>query len=228
MPTLTMPATDTELRDRVQRQLEFDPEVEEANIAVSVSEGVVTLAGFAHTYAAKLAAEKAAKRVYGVRAIANDVGVRLLAERTDPEVAHDAMNALQNRLGTDHRVTVTVRNGFVVLEGPVDWFFQRAAAESAVRYLRGVRGVQNSIVIRPPVRASETVVKHAIEEALKRNAEIDARRIRVDVQGGTVVLSGNVRSWMELDGKGRGGARRIARPGRDEGRESDCDHVLTI
>jgi osmotically-inducible protein OsmY len=207
MPTLTMAGTDLDLRDRVQRQLEFDPEVEEANIAVSASEGVVTLAGFARTYAAKLAAEKAAKRVYGVRGIANDVEVKLLVERTDPDIAHEAVNALQNRLGIGNNVTVTVRNGFVILEGAVDWLFQRGAAESAVRYLRGVRGVQNDVVIRPPVRASETVVKHAIEEALRRTAEVDARRIHVAVKAGTVKLSGTVRSWLEREEAERAAAR---------------------
>jgi osmotically-inducible protein OsmY len=207
MTTLTMAGTDFDLRDHVQKQLEFDPEVEEANIAVSVSEGVVTLAGFARTHAAKLAAEKAAKRVYGVRAIANDIAVRLLVERTDPDIAHDAINALQNRLGASHHVRVTVRNGFVILEGAVEWFYQKAAAESAVKYLRGVRGVQNDIAIRPPVRLSGTVVKHAIEEALKRTAEVDARQINVTVKEGTVLLSGSVRSWLEREEAERAASR---------------------
>jgi osmotically-inducible protein OsmY len=194
-----MAGTDIDLRDRVQRQLEFDPEVEEANVAVSVSDGIVTLAGFARTYAAKLAAEKAAKRVYGVRGIANDIEVKLLIERTDPEIARDAVNTLQNRLGVGNLIQVTVRNGFVILEGTVEWYFQKATAESAVKYLRGVRGVQNDVRIRPPVRASEPNIKHAIEEALTRTAETDARRINITVKGGTVTLTGTVRSWLERE-----------------------------
>jgi osmotically-inducible protein OsmY len=130
---------------------------------------------------------------------ANDTEVRFLVERTDPDIARDAVNALANRLGADNRVTVTVHNGFVALEGRVDWLFQRATAESTVKSLRCVCGVRNDIVVRPRVRVSESAVRRAIENELKRSVEIDPLAIRVDVRGGTVALSGTVRSCAERE-----------------------------
>jgi osmotically-inducible protein OsmY len=199
MAVTTALETDTQLRDRVQAQLEYDPEVEDANIAVSVEDGVVTLAGFAHSYAAKLAAERAAKRLYGVRAVANDIEVRALYERTDPDIARDCLNAVGNRLSAPEKVTVTVRDGFVILEGEVPWLHEKFSAESSVRYLRGVRGATNNIVVKPAARPLEEDVKRKIEEALRRSAEVDARRVRVEVTDGSVRLFGNVRSWVEKE-----------------------------
>jgi osmotically-inducible protein OsmY len=199
MTTMTLLKTDTEVRESVQRQLQWEPEVDEAEIGVVVEGGVVSLTGYARTYAAKLAAERAAKRVYGVVGVANDVEVRTMTEMTDLDIAHEAVNAVRNRLGAGTAITVTVRSGYVILEGTVEWLFKKHSAESAVKYLRGVRGVQNSIVVRPSVRPSEMAVKDKIEDALRRSAELDARRIRVEVNDGVVSLFGNVRSWAEIE-----------------------------
>ena len=157
---------------------------------------VVTLSGFVHSYWEKDAAEKAAKRVYGVKAVANDIEVKPSWTRTDPEIAREATQELQSHISLPaDRIKVTVSNGWVTLEGAVDWQYQKALAESAVKRLRGVIGVTNNIEVKPNVTPTE--LKSKIEEALKRNAELDARRITVEVDGGTVRLYGTVASWAE-------------------------------
>ena len=188
--------TDASIRDDVMFELKWDPKISSNDIAASVKDGVVTLTGFVHSYYEKEAAEKAAKRVYGVRAVANDIEVRLPSTRTDPEIARDAVQELQNHITVPaDKVRVTVKNGWVTLEGTVDWQYQKIAAESAVKKLRGVIGVTNNIEVKPNVSPSE--IKGKIEEALRRSAELDARRITVTVEGGTVKLYGSVRSWAE-------------------------------
>jgi osmotically-inducible protein OsmY len=192
--------TDKEIQQAVVRQLEWEPEVKSTEIGVAVQDGIVTLAGFVESYAKKYAAERAAKRVYGVRAVANTIEVKLPtdAQRTDPDIARAAVQSLESRITVPKdRIKVTVRNGWVTLEGEVDWQYQKESAEAAVRYLPGVKGITNLIVVKPRLTGEQ--IKARIEEALKRSAELDARRIRVETQDGTVTLRGSVRSWAERE-----------------------------
>lgn len=197
MGTSLLWQTDSQLHDAVQRQLDWEPEINRRDIAVTASDGVITLTGFADSYAEKLAAEQTVKRVRGVRAVANDVQVRLRDERTDTQIAKDAVHALETHTSVPNRITVTVRDGFLTLEGTVEWMYQKWAAESAVKYLKGVMGVSNLIVITPATSAGQ--VKTRIDEALVRSAQVDAQQIRVDVIDSSVTLSGNVRSWAEKE-----------------------------
>ena len=190
--------TDSAIREDVIYEFKWDPKITSNDIAVAVKDGVVTLSGFVSSYMEKDAAEKAAKRVYGVRAVANDLQVKLTSTRTDPEIARDVVEELENHiLIPADKIKATVRNGWVTLEGTVDWQYQKNLAESAVKKLRGVIGISNNIEVKPRVSPSE--VKNKIEDALKRSAEIDARRVTVEVEGTTVKLYGSVRSWAEKD-----------------------------
>jgi osmotically-inducible protein OsmY len=191
----TLTLTDQWLRDSVVRQLNADPSFDATMIGVTNADGVVTLSGYVETYAARLSAERAARRVYGVKAVANELEVKLAQERIDPDIAKDALQALQNRIGIPAGLNVTVRDGYISLAGAVEWMYQKTAAERAVRYLRGVRGVFNNITVQPRVAPKE--VQKRITEALHRHADIDARRIHVEASGGTVTLEGSVRSWTE-------------------------------
>ena len=193
--TLTM--LDERLRTTVMNQLAWDPEVDASMVSATANDGVVTLAGFVETYAAKLAAERATRRVYGVRAIANELEVRLAVDRIDPDIARDALEALKNRIDVPLGLAVTVRDGHVTLTGQVEWMYQKAAAERAVRYLRGVRGVHNHITVKPSVFPVD--VQKRITQALHRHADLDARRIHVEAEGSTVILTGTVGSWLERD-----------------------------
>jgi len=190
--------TDSELRRDVERELEWDPSIDARNIGVAVKNGVVTLTGYVSSYADKWRAERIAKRVAGVTAIANEIEVKLSTERTDPDIAEAARAALKSdsRLPAD-RIKVIVERGWVTLEGTVDYYYQKSAAESDVRYIAGVRGVTNAIVVTPKV--SPTDIRLKIEEALKRSAQLDASRISVETEGSKVILSGTVRSWAERE-----------------------------
>jgi osmotically-inducible protein OsmY len=189
---------DEDIHDSVLEELKWDPKITSPDVAVAVKDGVVTLTGFASSYWEKDAAEKAAKRVYRVRGVANDLQVKLPSERTDPEIARDAVQALESHAGipTD-QVKVTVKYGWVTLEGRLDWQYQKTLAESAVKNIRGVLSVTNNIEVRPQV--SPTDLKGKIENALLRIAELDARRISIEIYGSTVRLHGSVRSWAEKD-----------------------------
>jgi osmotically-inducible protein OsmY len=190
--------TDRELQEQVQKALDWEPSVDAADIGVSVENGIVTLRGDVKTFAEKVAAERVAVRVYGVKAVANDVNVRppFGAQRTDTEVAQAVVTALRwNTMVPDEKITISVADGWVTLKGRVDWEYQRTAATDAIRNLAGVRGVTNTISLEP--HASVADVKSKIEAALKRSAEVDARRIHVTIADGKVVLSGNVHSWFE-------------------------------
>lgn len=189
---------DKDLKRHVENALDWEPSVDAKDIGVSVHDGVVTLRGNVASYAEKVAAERVARRVYGVKAVADDLVVHLasLHQRTDTEIAQAAVNAVTWRTTVpDNRVTVTVRDGWITLAGTLDWHYQRDAAARAVRELTGVRGVTNDIRVQPHVTTAD--VQHEIEAAFKRSAEIDARRVKVTAQDGKVILSGNVRSWAE-------------------------------
>ena len=189
---------DSAINQDVILELKWDPKITSNDIAVAGKDSVVTLSGFASSYMEKDAAEKAAKRVYGVRAVANDIQIKLSSARIDPEVARDAVHELESHvLIPADKIKVTVRNGWVTLEGNVDWQFQKNLAESSVKKLKGVIGITNSIQVKPKI--TPTQVKEKIEEALKRSAEIDARRVTVDLEGTTIKLHGSVRSWAEKE-----------------------------
>ena len=149
--------TDDSIRSGVLFELKWDPKISSSSdIAVAVKEGVVTLSGFVHSYWDKDAAEKAAKRVYGVRGVANDIEVRLGSTRTDPEIAREAVHELESHISIpSDKIKVTVKNGWVTLEGSVDWQYQKELAESAVKKLKGVIGIINNIEVRP--KATPTI-----------------------------------------------------------------------
>jgi osmotically-inducible protein OsmY len=190
--------TDRDLQGHVQRALDWEPSVDAADIGVTVDNGVVALRGDVKTYAERETAERVALRVYGVKAVANDLDVRLVSgtERTDNEIAQAAVSALKwNTSVPADRVTITVRDGQVILRGRADWQFQKEAATRAVRHLMGVRGVTNHIAVEPHAKVADVQAK--IEAAFQRSAQIDARRVKVSVQDAKVTLTGNVRSWAE-------------------------------
>jgi osmotically-inducible protein OsmY len=192
--------TDSELKREVLDELKWEPSVNEAHIGVSVKEGVVTLSGHVPSYAEKYAAERAAKRVYGVRAVANELDVKLptSSQRTDEDIAIACVNALKANVSVpSDRIKITVSKGWVTLEGEVEWQYQKNAAENTVRYLTGVAGVTNLITVKP--RVSPTELKAKIEDAFKRSAELDAQRVTVEVDGSKVILRGTVRSWAERE-----------------------------
>ena len=190
--------SDSDIKRDVEAELQSDPSIDATDIAVAVKNGVVTLTGFVRNYSEKLGAEAAAKRVAGVVGLANDLEVRLSAvdQRPDPEIARDAVAAIKSQLPFSwQQIKVVADKGWVTLEGQVEWNYQREEAERAVRRVKGVRGVINTIQLKPSVEPTE--IKHKIEEAFRRNAEIDASRITVETNGGEVILKGSVRSWAE-------------------------------
>jgi osmotically-inducible protein OsmY len=188
--------TDEAIRRGVLAELEWDPRIAVHDIASSVKDGVVTLTGTVATYLEKDAAEDAAKRVYGVRGVANDIRVVPVSAPSDTEIARAAVSALERRLLIpSDKITVTVSSGWITLEGKVRWQFQKRWAESAVKKLKGVTGISNHIEVAPDVSPSD--VKERIEEALRRSAGVDARRVVLDVEGDRVRLWGQVRSWRE-------------------------------
>lgn len=193
----TLSIVEQRLRDSVAIQLEWDPEVDASLIGVSAKDGIVVLTGYVGTYAEKLAAERLARRTVGVKAVVNEIEVRLAHERIDPEIARDAIDALKAHISVPITVTVTVRDGHVSLSGTAEWMYQKVAAERAVRPLRGVRGVFNHITINPTLTLHD--VEKRIVTALHHQAAVDAQRIRVETNGTAVILSGNVRSWIERD-----------------------------
>jgi osmotically-inducible protein OsmY len=189
---------DKDLKQHLQSALDWEPSLDASDIGVSVDEGVVTLRGNVGSYVEKITAERVVLRVYGVKAVANDLAVHLASiyERTDTEIAQAAVAALHWHTMLPHdRVTVAVTDGWLALNGTLDWQYQRDAAARAVRDLTGVKGVTNNITVTPRVKTTD--VRDKIEAAFKRSAAIDARRVDVTAENGRVILSGNVHSWAE-------------------------------
>jgi len=194
--------TDSELQQDVMNELQWEPTIKAAEIGVGVTNGVVTLSGHVDTFYKKAAAEHAAWRVFGVRAVVEEIQVRLPGslKRPDEEITRIASNALiWNILVPSDRITVQVQDGLLTLSGEVGWRYQKVAAEEAVRYLAGVVLVNNLITIKPAIKIPEPDVKNKIENALQRNALLDLRRVRVENRHGKVVLTGSVRSWAEKE-----------------------------
>ncbi len=190
--------TDEAIRKDVMFELQWDPKLADCVIAVAVNDGVVTLNGVVPSFWAEYEAEKAAKRVYGVRAVVNQIEVRLDSKRTDTEIAHDIVDAFGNHIFIPSRqIKVTVRDGWVTLEGEVRWQFQRKAAEKTVRKIEGVRGISNEIRIKTELTPEK--VQQKIEDAILRSAELEARTISVEAHGEKVILRGTVRSWSEKE-----------------------------
>jgi osmotically-inducible protein OsmY len=196
--------SDEEIRTDVITELNWEPSLNNDNIAVAVRNGIVTLAGYVDSFAEKWTAERVASGVRGVKAVANSVEVRLPSgsQRPDPDIAAAAVNALKwDIFVPDDAIKVTVDKGWVTLSGDVDWYYQKEEAENAVRRLTGVKGVTNLIAVH--ARPAPTDVKQKINDALQRSAEFDANRITVEVNGSKVTLRGTVRSFAEFRDAGR-------------------------
>jgi osmotically-inducible protein OsmY len=190
--------SDAEIRDDVIDELRWDPQISDADaIGVAVQDGAVALTGHVPSYAEKLAAARAVERVYGVKAVANDLTVKLAdAPRDDSDIATAIAHVLENNVQIpEGRVHAQVQNGWAILEGEVDYDYQRREVERMVRQVRGVIGVSDTITIKPAARREE--VQKIIEDAFKREAEVDARHVRVEVTDHTAALYGHVHSLKE-------------------------------
>lgn len=190
---------DKTIKNLVQDELNWEPSIDSADIGVTVEAGVVRLTGHVANYLQKLAAESAVKRVKGVRGFVDDLEVRLFAEaHSDEAIAMKVANVIDWHVAIPKdSVKVKVEKGLVTLTGKVDWQFQRSAAEQGIRSLLGVRGLFNQIEVAPHVEASD--IKRRIESALARQADLEADKIQVTVDGGKVRLDGKVRAWFERD-----------------------------
>ena len=192
--------TDADLKRDVQAELAWDPAVRSTQIGVAVKDGVVTLTGYLETYAEKYAAERALRRVSGVKAIALELDVRLSPEhrRSDTDIATAAEQALKwNTLVPVERIRITVDKGWISLQGEVEWDYQRRSVEKAIRPLMGVLGISNEITIKPKV--TPTDLQARIGDALKRQVEREVKHLDIKVDGSTVTLRGTVNSWHERD-----------------------------
>ncbi len=194
--------TDAELQQHVMDELKWEPTIHAAEIGVAVKDGVVTLSGSVDSYGKKWAADRAAKRVFGVKAVIEEIKVTLAGsyKRADKDIAKSATDVLDwNILVPSNRVKVMVQDGWITLSGDVGWYYQKQHAEDIVRHLIGVVGVTNSITIKPPVKTVE--MKNRIEDALKRNARLllAAQKIQVECSGSKVILRGSVGSWVDRE-----------------------------
>jgi osmotically-inducible protein OsmY len=182
------------------KALEFEPGVDAAKIGVSIKNGIATLQGSVRSYFEKSIAERVTRHVYGIRAVANDAAVTLdgFGARTDSQIAEAVANALAwNSAVPLNAIKATVTNGWVTLNGTLDWQYQRSAALRAVDHLFGVKGVTNSIVLKPHVSPAD--IKAKIENAFKRSAEVDSSHVKVEAHDGAVILTGTVKSLSERD-----------------------------
>ncbi len=192
--------SDTELKTDVLTELKYEPAVNVTDIGVLVKDGTVTLNGFATSYSEKYEAVRAAKRVSGVNAIADDIKVKLPSswERNDGDIASAAAHQLDWSMAVPKGAAqVTVREGWITLEGEVEWWYQKTAAETAVQHLTGVKGVSNLMTIKPMLSASG--IETSIEAAFERNAMVDAEQVHVAISGNKVTLTGKVRNYAERD-----------------------------
>jgi osmotically-inducible protein OsmY len=190
--------TDSDIQKDVVAELKAEPNLRDEDIAVGVRDGVVTLAGHVDSYADKWRAERVASKVKGVKAVVNELEVKLpsSSQRTDPEIARAAVNALEWNILVPHdRIQVVVEDGWITLRGEVDWAYQREEAERAVRNITGVKGVSNLITVAAVPTPSD--VKQRITDTLRRGAQFDADRITVEVVGHKAILKGTVRSYAE-------------------------------
>lgn len=196
-----MNAQQEALQAEVLAELSWDPTIGATTVQVAVGpDDVVSLRGVVRSFAQKIAAEQGAKRVKGVHAVVNDIDVKLPSshERSDPDLAAAVVRALEWDVMVPHdRIKVTVSDGWVRLEGTVDWNYERAAAEDAIHHLMGVRGITNRVEVTP--RAAAADIERRIADALKRHATLEAKAIEVDASRGKVVLRGTVHSWAERD-----------------------------
>jgi osmotically-inducible protein OsmY len=191
--------SDTDILKDVTAELKMEPSLRDDDVAVGVRDGVVTLAGFVDSYADKWRAERIASKVKGVKAVVNDLEVRLpsSSQRPDPDVARAAVEALKwNILVPDDRIQVIVEDGWITLKGEVDWYYQKEEAERSVRNLTGVKGVSNLISVAQKPTPSD--IKKRITDVLQRAAQFDAERVTVEVDGHKAILKGTVRSYAEL------------------------------
>lgn len=196
--------TNEEIQREVQAAISFEPELEPAEIGVTVHDGVVTLTGTVNRYIKKIEAEKAAKSVAGVRAIVEKITVNIpdLKHKTDEQIAHSALMAIKEKWNVpDEHIKLKVENGFVTLEGKTGWYYQRESAERAIQLLPGVKGIFNRITIDPYIKSK--VEKELIEKALDRHWSIDSDYIEVKVNGNKVTLSGRVSSFYQKEEAGR-------------------------
>lgn len=197
MATTTLDQTDSLIRDAVTQQLEWDADVDSRDVAATVRNGVVTLIGYIGSYAAKLAAERAVKRVRGVRVVANDIQVRLRLERPDPDLAADIATMLTLRWAIPPSVQAVVHNGHVTLTGTVPTLLMGAIAANAVRHINGVKGIANHLTVLPAATTRD--LRRRIGHALHRSADVDARNLTILIEGSVVTLDGEVDSWAEVE-----------------------------
>ena len=191
--------TDLQLQRDVLDELKFEPSIREAEIGIAAKGGVVTLTGFVDSYAQKFSAERTAERVGGVKAVADEIKVKLPGahQRSDTDIAHATVNALRWDVQVpDDRLKATIEDGWIALEGDVEWQYQKWAAEGAVRNLTGVKGVTNLIAVKPK-NASTHEVGQKIKDSMRRHAERDADRITIEAKDGRVTLRGSVSSFAE-------------------------------
>ncbi|MGH7695471.1 MAG: BON domain-containing protein [Gemmatimonadaceae bacterium] len=212
---------DADIQRDLIAEMRWEPSLRDDDIGVAVRDGVVTLAGFVDSYADKWEAERVASQVKGVKAIANDLEVKIpsISQRTDPEVARTALDALKWNISVPpDRIKVKVEKGWITLEGTADWYFQKEAAERAVRYLTGVKGVSNLVMVKPVPAPSD--VKQLIKDSLQRGAQFDADRISVEISGNKSILKGTVRSYAEY--------RDAERAARNAAGITEVENKLTV